>query len=82
MAGIDGIMYTKAAAYIGAAFAIGVGVLGPAIGMAMVASKAMESMGKNPESADHIRKSLLIPLLLIEACAIYCLIIAATLAMS
>ncbi len=74
---VDGsiVNYTKVAAYLGAAFTISVGCIGPAIGQAMVASKALESVGKNPESYGNISKMMILPLILIETGSIYCLII-------
>ena len=36
---------------IGAALAIGLGALGPGIGIGMLAAKAMEALGRNPEAA-------------------------------
>lgn len=72
----DVAQYAKAAAYIGAAVAIAFGTLGPALGQGMVGSKACESMGKNPEAAGPIRAAMLFTLVMIEASAIYALLIA------
>ena len=44
------INYTKAAAALGAAFAIGIGTIGPALAQGMVGSKACENIGKYPEA--------------------------------
>lgn len=77
----DMVSYAKAAAYIGAAIAIGLGTLGPALGQGMVGSKACESMGRNPESASSVRAAMLIALVAIETLAIYALLIAGALVM-
>ena len=37
---------------IGAGLAIGLGAIGPGIGIGMLASKAMEALGRNPEEHD------------------------------
>ncbi|MCD4760677.1 ATP synthase F0 subunit C [bacterium] len=58
------------------AIAIAVGGLGPALAIGKIGAKAMESIGRNPESTGKI----LVPMLLVsafaEAIAIYALIIA------
>ena len=58
------------------ALAIGIGSIGPALAIGKIGAKAMESIGRNPESTGKI----LVPMLLVsafaEAIAIYALIIA------
>ena len=66
----------KAAAFLGAAIAMGFGVFGPAIGQALVASRACESIGKYPEKSGDVRSAMIISLGFIEASAIYVLLIA------
>ena len=51
-------------------------VCGPAIAQGMVASKAMESIARQPEAAGQIRSSMILALGLIEALTIYGLLIA------
>lgn len=75
----DVASYAKAAAYFGAALAIGLGTLGPALGQGAVGSKACESIGKNPEGADSIKVAMFAALIAIETSAIYALLIAAAL---
>lgn len=72
----DVVSYVKAAAYISAAIAIGLGTFAPAIGQGMVGSKACESIGKNPESAAPVRTAMVISIAAIETLAIYALLIA------
>jgi F-type H+-transporting ATPase subunit c len=74
-----GIFYVRAAAFIGAALAVGIGNLGPSIGQGMVGMKAVEGIGKYPESAGRIRTTMMIAMGLIEASAIYCLMVAGAL---
>ena len=52
----------KAAAFIGAAIAMGVGGLSPAYGQGLIGAQACKSIGKYPESADKIRMTMLISL--------------------
>ena len=58
------------------AIMMGLCVCGPAIAQGMVASKAMESIARQPEAAGNIRTSLILALSLIEALTIYGLLIA------
>ena len=58
------------------AIMMGLCVGGPAIAQGMVASKAMESIARQPEAAGQIRSSMILALGLIEALTIYGLLIA------
>ncbi len=66
----------RVAAFLGAAFAMGIGTIGPALGQGMVGTKACETIGRYPESAGKVRTAMLIAMSLIETSAIYCLLIA------
>lgn len=68
--------YAKAAAYVGAAIAMGVGSIGPAIGQGMIGAKACENIGKYPESSGQIRTTMMIAMGIVESSAIYALLIA------
>ncbi len=61
---------------IGAAIAIGVGAIGPALGIGMLAGKAMEALGRNPEAGDLIRQNMILAIAFAEAIAIYALVVA------
>lgn len=61
---------------LGAALAIGLPAFGAALGQGKAVAKAMESIGRNPNSADRIQTPMIIGLALMEALAIYGLIIA------
>jgi F-type H+-transporting ATPase subunit c len=50
-----------------------VGVIVPAIGQAIVASKAMNALARQPEARDAINQALIISLALLESLAIYIL---------
>jgi len=76
---MDGMFYAKAAAFIGASIAMGVGSLGPAIGQGLIGMKACENIGKYPESAGQVRTTMMIAMGLVETSAIYCLLIAGAL---
>ncbi len=66
----------KAAAFIGAALAMGIGALSPAYGQGLIGAKACKYIGKYPESADKIRMTMLISMTIIESTAIYAFLIA------
>jgi F-type H+-transporting ATPase subunit c len=61
---------------VAAAFAIGIGALGPALGIGKLASKAMEAIGRNPEASGKILVPMLLVAAFAEAIAIYALVIA------
>ncbi|MCC7415367.1 MAG: ATP synthase F0 subunit C [Epsilonproteobacteria bacterium] len=67
--------YAKAAVYIGAALAMGLGSVGPALGQGLIGMKACESIGKHPESASNIKTTMIMALSLVETSAIYCFIV-------
>ena len=72
---MEGAMIAKAAAFIGAAIAMGVGSLSPAYGQGLIGAKACESIGKYPESADKIRMTMMIAMGIVESSAVYALLI-------
>ena len=61
---------------IGAALAIGLGALGPGIGIGILAGKAMEAIGRNPEASQKIQTSMILAIAFAEAIAIYALVVA------
>jgi F-type H+-transporting ATPase subunit c len=58
------------------ALAIGLGAIGPGIGIGMIGSKAMEAIGRNPEASGKVFVPMLIASAFAEAIAIYALVIA------
>jgi F-type H+-transporting ATPase subunit c len=58
------------------ALAIGIGSVGPALAIGLIGSKAMESIGRNPEAAGKILVPMLLAAAFAEAVAIYALVIA------
>jgi F-type H+-transporting ATPase subunit c len=59
-----------------AAAAIGIGAIGPGLGLGFAVRGAMEAIGRNPEAEGAIRTTLIIGAGLIEAVAIYAFVIA------
>jgi F-type H+-transporting ATPase subunit c len=62
--------------FVGAGVAIGIGGLGPAIGIGMLVSKAMEALGRNPEAQPVIQTNMILGIAFAEAIAIYALVVA------
>lgn len=58
------------------ALAIGIGSIGPAFAIGRIGAKAMESIGRNPESTEKILVPMLLACAFAEAIAIYALVIA------
>ena len=61
------------------AFAIGIGGIGPALGIGKLVGKAMESIGRNPEAAGKLFVPMLLGAAFAEAIAIYALVVVFTL---
>lgn len=62
------------------ALAIGIGSIGPGLGIGFIGAKAMEAIGRNPEVAGKILVPMLLACAFAEAVAIYALIIAFSIA--
>jgi F-type H+-transporting ATPase subunit c len=58
------------------ALAIGIGAIGPGLGVGLIGAKAMEAIGRNPEASGKILASMLLAIAFAEAIAIYALVIA------
>jgi F-type H+-transporting ATPase subunit c len=69
-------MTPEAMKSLAAALAIGLGALGPGIGLGMIGAKAMEALGRNPEASDKIFVPFILGLAFTEAIGIYALVMA------
>jgi F-type H+-transporting ATPase subunit c len=78
--GADSAFAVSVAKAIGASLAIGLGALGPGIGIGMAVRGAMDAIGRNPEAAGEIRTTMIIGAALAEAVAIYAFVIAIVIA--
>ena len=61
---------------LGAAIAIAVGAIGPAIAIGMIGRGAMDALGRNPEASGPIMTNMILAIAFAEAVAIYALIVA------
>lgn len=58
------------------ALAIGLGAIGPGLGIGYIGGKAMDAIGRNPEAVGKILVPMLLAAAFDEAVAIYALVIA------
>lgn len=63
--------YAQAAALFGAAFVMGVGSIGPAIGQGMIGKAGCEAISRNPEMSSKIRMTMIIAMSIVETSALY-----------
>jgi F-type H+-transporting ATPase subunit c len=61
---------------VAAALAIGIGAIGPGIGIGLMAGPALSAMGRNPEAAPMIRTNMILAIVFAEAVSIYALVVA------
>lgn len=75
-AGISGADIMKAGALIGAGICMGFGAIGPGIGEGFAAGKACEAIGRSPQDAGLLTRTMLIGQAVSESTGIYSLVIA------
>ena len=68
-------MTSSAIIALAAALAVALSTIGPAIGQGITASKAMESIARQPEAESKIRTTLMLGLVFIETAIIYALLV-------
>lgn len=61
---------------LSAALAIGLGAIGPGIGIGILAHGALGAIGRNPDAIGDIRTNLILAIAFAEAVAIYALVVA------
>ncbi|PIS39285.1 MAG: ATP synthase F0 subunit C [Candidatus Nealsonbacteria bacterium CG08_land_8_20_14_0_20_38_20] len=61
---------------LAAALAIGLGALGPGIGIGLIGAKGVEALGRNPDAASKIQTGMILAIAFAEAVAIYALVTA------
>lgn len=69
-------MSTEGIKALASALAMGLGALGPGIGIGLLAGKALEAIGRNPETEGKVRNNMILAIGLTEAIAIYALVVA------
>ena len=61
--------------------AVGLGMLGPGLGVGLIGYSALQSIGRNPEARGPIQTNMILAIAFAEAIGIYVLIIAIILAL-
>jgi F-type H+-transporting ATPase subunit c len=61
---------------LGAGLAIGLGAIGPGIGIGLTVAGALQAIGRNPETEGSVRTIMILGVGLAEGVAIYALVIA------
>ena len=69
-------MDAESAKMLAAGISMGVGSIGPALGLGMLISKALESIARQPEVSGEIRTNMFIGIGVTEAVALYAFVIA------
>ena len=64
---------------LAAGIAMGVGAIGPGIGVGLVGLGALQALGRNPEARGPILTNMILAIAMAEAVAIYALVIAVVL---
>lgn len=59
-----------------AALVMGLGAVGPGIGIGLIGGLALSVMGRNPEAAPTIRTNMILAIVFAESIAIYALVVA------
>ncbi|MBL7045579.1 MAG: ATP synthase F0 subunit C [Parcubacteria group bacterium] len=68
-------MDLEVAKTLGMALAVGLGVIGPGIGIGLIVSSALNAMGRNPEASGKIQATMFIGIAFTEALAIFALVV-------
>ena len=61
---------------LGAGLAVGLGAIGPGIGIGLIGWGAMNALGRNPEARGAIMTNMILSIAFAEAVAIYALVVA------
>ncbi len=61
---------------LAAAIAIGLGAIGPGLGIGLIGSRAVEALGRNPEAEGQIRTTMILAAAFAESVAIFALVVA------
>jgi len=69
-------MEPETGALLAAGFAMGLGAIGPGIGIGNLVGKALEGIARQPEAAGQIQTVMFIGIAFAEAIALYALVVA------
>ena len=69
-------MEIESAKALAAGLAMGLGAIGPGVGIGILAGKAVEAIGRNPDASSKIQTTMILGIAFAEAVAIYALVVA------
>ena len=73
---ISGVDLIRGLALLGGGICMGLGAIGPGIGEGFVAGKACEAMGRKPEEAGILTRTMIIGQAISESTGVYALVVA------
>lgn len=62
--------------FLAAGLAMGIGAIGPAIGIGLIGGNAVQALGRNPEAAGVVQTNMILAIAFAEAIGIYALVVA------
>lgn len=68
-------MDIEVAKTLGMAIVVGLGVIGPGIGLGILVSKALEAIGRNPEAAGQIQTTMYVGIAVTDVLAIFAVVV-------
>jgi F-type H+-transporting ATPase subunit c len=68
-------MELEAVKALAMALVVSVGVFGPALGIGLLVSRALEAIGRNPEATSKVTTTMFIGIVFTEALAIFALVV-------
>ena len=74
-------MDPEATKMLAVGLAVGLGMLGPGLGIGFIGYSAMQALGRNPEARGPVMTTMILSIAFAEAIGIYVLIVAIILAM-
>lgn len=72
---MDSISLVAMASILGAGLAMGIGSIGPGLGMGQAISQALAAIAQQPDERNSLTRTLFVGLAMIESIAIYCFVI-------
>lgn len=69
-------MDAEAAKMLGAGLSMGLGAIGPGVGIGLIGLGALQALGRNPEAKGSIMTYMILAIVLAESVAIYALVMA------
>ena len=71
-----GLLDTASVKLLATAFVMGLGTIGPALAIGILAGKGLEAIGRNPEASGKVQTAMILSIAFAEAIAIYALVVA------